>query len=209
MTSRTVILAVRAGAREDRGLSETRLPTHHLAENLRRLRRAAGLTLDGLAARAGVSRAMISKVERGASDPTATVLGKLAAGLDVSLSQLLGDRTPRSPRLLARRDQISFTDPRTGFGRRSLSPLFEDGALDFAFTTLPPGQSVSFAPHHPGVEEYIAVHEGALVVVVGGERFALATGDTLFYPGDHDHEYRNEGSEPVAFYIVIDDRAAR
>lgn len=185
------------------------MPTNHLAENLRRLRRAAELTLDQLAARTGVSRAMISKVERGTSDPTATVLGKLAAGLDVSLSQLLGDSTPRQPRLLARADQVAFRDPVTGFGRRSLSPVFEDGALDFAFTTLPAGQSVSFAPHHRGVEEYIAVHEGALVVVVGEERFALETGDTLFYPGDRPHEYRNEGAGSVAFYIVIDDRAAR
>lgn len=185
------------------------MPTNHLAENLRRLRRAADLTLDQLAARAGVSRAMISKVERGASDPTATVLGKLAAGLDVSLSQLLGDPTPRHARLLARAAQVTFRDPETGFARRSLSPLFQDGALDFAFITLPAGQSVSFAPHHPGVEEYIAIHDGSLVVVVGEERFALGTGDTLFHPGDRPHEYRNEGADPVAFYIVIDDRAAR
>ena len=185
------------------------MPTNRLAENLRRLRQRAGLTLDQLAARTGVSRAMISKVERAASDPTATVLGKLAAGLDVSISQMLGDPTPRTPRLLARRNQVSFQDPVTGFARRSLSPLFEDGSLDFAFTTLPAGQSVSFAPHHHGVEEYIAVHEGSLVVVVGEERFVLASGDTLFYPGDRPHEYRNESDEPVGFYIVIDDRAAR
>lgn len=204
------MLADRRPAREEwRERSPLFLPTHHLAENLRRLRHTAGLTLDQLAARAGVSRAMISKVERGASDPTATVLGKLAAGLDVSLSQLLGDPAPRQPRLLARADQVTFRDPVTGFGRRSLSPLFADGSLDFAYTTLPPGKSVSFAPHHLGVEEYIAVHEGALVVVVGEQRFALATGDTLFYPGDRPHEYRNESTEPVAFYIVIDDRAAR
>ena len=185
------------------------MPTHHLAENLRRLRRAADLTLDQLAARASVSRAMISKVERGASDPTATVLGKLAAGLDVSLSQLLGDPTPRQPRLLRRADQVTFHDPVTGFDRRLLSPLFDDGSVDFAFITLPPSQTVSFAPHHGGVEEYIAVHEGALVVLVGEERFMLETGDTLFYPGDRPHEYRNESAAPVAFYIVIDDRAAR
>lgn len=183
--------------------------THHLPANLRRLRRSAGLTLDQLAARTGVSRAMISKVERGASDPTATLLGKLAAGLDASLSQLLGDPAPRAPRLLARRDQVTFDDPKTGFHRRSLSPLFADGALDFAFITLPPGQTVSFAPHHRGVEEYIAVHDGMLVVVVDGERFVLGTGDTLFHPGDCDHEYRNESAVPVTIYIVVDDRAAR
>lgn len=183
--------------------------THHLPENLRRLRQSSGLTLDRLAARAGVSRAMISKVERGLSDPTATVLGKLAAGLDVSLSQLLGDPKPRAPRVLARGDQVRFFDPATGFDRYSLSPLFEDGSLDFAFITLPPGQSAFFAPHHRGVEEYIALHAGEMVVVVDGERFSLKAGDTIFYPGDTEHEYRNEGTAPAIFYIVIDDRAVR
>ncbi|MFT3812873.1 MAG: XRE family transcriptional regulator [Acidovorax sp.] len=185
------------------------MPINHLAENVLRLRRAAGLTLDELAARTGVSRAMISKVERGTSDPTATVLGKLASGLDVSISQLLGDPAPRTPRVLARTDQTAFHDPVTGFRRRSLSPLFEGAAVDFVFNALPAGQSASFSPHHCGVEEYLALHEGSLVVVIDGERFVLSAGDSIFYPGDTQHEYRNEGCQPAVFYTVIDDRAAR
>ncbi len=181
----------------------------NLASNLRRLRSGAGLTLDQLADCSGVSRAMISKIERGVSVPTATVLGKLAAGLQASLSQLLGDPSPRHPRLNPKSEQVVYHDPATGFERRSLSPLFDDGAVDFAFNTLPAGQSASFPPHHAGVEEYLAVHDGELVVVLDGKRFTVEAGGSLFYPSDCEHEFRNETGRPATFYIVVDDRARR
>ncbi len=181
----------------------------NLADNLSRLRSTAGLTLDQLAELSGVSRAMISKIERGVSVPTATVLGKLAAGLQASLSQLLGDPRPRQPRKIGKSEQAVFRDPQTGFERRSLSPLFEDGSVDFAFNVLPAGQSARFPPHHAGVEEYLAVHDGELVVVVDGRRFTVETGGSFFYPADCEHEFRNETGRPVTFYIVVDDRSKR
>lgn len=180
-----------------------------LAANLRRLRLEAGLTLDQLAARSGVSRAMISKIERGISVPTATVLGKLAAALALGLSRLLGTPLPREPRLVERSRQRVFRDPETGFERRSLSPLFEDGAVDLAFNLLPAGRSASFPAHHAGMEEYLVVQEGTLTVVVDGATFTVAAGDTLFYPSDRAHAFRNETSRPVTFLIVIDDRSRR
>lgn len=181
----------------------------HLAGNLRRMRQDAKLTSDQLAERSGVSRAMISKIERGVSVPTATVLGKLAAALKVGLSQLLGTLHSRGPKLVQRHEQLVFRDPETGFERRSLSPLFEDGAVDLAFNVLPPGRSASFPAHHAGMEEYLVVQDGTLTVIVGGTAFTVAAGDTLFYPSNCTHEFRNEASEPVSFFIVIDDRSKR
>lgn len=181
----------------------------HLPGNLRQFRLQAGLTLDQLAERSGVSRAMISKVERGVSVPTATVLGRLAAALQLSLSQLLGQAKTRGPRLLGRAEQPVFRDPATGFERRSLSPLFADGGVDVAFNVLPAGRAVAFPAHHTGVEEYLVVHEGVLAVVIDEVAFTVAAGDSLFYPSDRVHEFRNETDRPVTFYIVIDDRSKR
>lgn len=180
-----------------------------LAANVRRLRRERGLTLDTLALRCGVSRAMISKVERGAAVPTATVLGKLAGGLEVGLSQLVGDQQAREPVLLQPEQQPSYRDPETGFTRRSLSPLFPDRRVDFAFNTLPPGQSAVFPPHHRGVEEYLFVSQGELVVMVDGTRFVVGQGSSLFYHGHVVHEYRNETGKPTDFYVVVDGTGAR
>ncbi|NMG56019.1 cupin domain-containing protein [Aromatoleum aromaticum] len=180
-----------------------------LPVNLRRLRREAKLTLDRLAELSGVSRAMISKIERGTSVPTATVLGKLAAALQISLSQLLGEFHARQPRLHRKEKQTVYHDPTSGFERRSLSPVFEDGAVDLALNLLPPGESVEFPPHHAGVEEFLVVHEGALTVLLDGARFDVKSGDTLFYPSDCVHEFRNEGERSAVFYIVINDRTRR
>jgi len=180
-----------------------------LAANVRRLRLERGLTLDALALSCGVSRAMISKVERGVAVPTATVLGKLATGLDVGLSRLVGDQREREPVLLGLEAQPTYRDPDTGFTRRSLSPLFPDRRVDVALNTLPPGQSAVFPPHHRGVEEYLFVSSGSLVVVVDRERFVVGQGSSLFYHGHVVHEYHNETDQLTEFFIVVDGTGAR
>ena len=152
---------------------------------------------------------MISKIERGLSVPTATVLGKLAAALGLGLSQLLGRPFRREPRLLRRGDQAVFRDPSTGFVRRALSPLFDNGGIDLALNTLPAGQVVTFPAHHVGVEEHLVVQSGRLIVVVDGIAHRLRAGETLFYPADRSHEFRNPGRQAAVFLIVVDDRSVR
>jgi transcriptional regulator with XRE-family HTH domain len=185
------------------------LPDDRLSQNLRRLRTEHNLTMDALADRSGVSRAMISKIERGVAVPTATVLGKLSAALDVGLSQLVGDSQPRTAVLLPQGEQAIYRDPESGLERRSLSPLFPDRSVDFALNTLPVNGHVVFPGHHQGVEEYLFVSRGELVVVADGRRHIVPQGSTLFYPGHLVHEFHNETQETVEFYIVVDDTRTR
>jgi transcriptional regulator with XRE-family HTH domain len=184
-------------------------PSAGLAAHLRALRHERGLTIEALAAASGVSRAMISKIERGASTPTATVLGRLATGLRVGLSRLLGAAQPRRPVVLPPAAQPIYKDAAGGFERRSISPLFPDRFLDLALNHMAPGGHVSFPPHHRGVEEYLHVTRGALVVVVNGERFEVPCGATLFYEGDQTHEFRNEGDGLAEFIVAVDGSGAR
>jgi transcriptional regulator with XRE-family HTH domain len=180
-----------------------------LPRNLRRLRRERGMTLEALSSRSTVSRAMISKIERGAAVPTATTLGKLSAALEVGLSQLLGDARTREPTLLPRAAQAVYRDPATGLERRSLSPLFPDRSVDFVLNTLPGGGHVVFPGHSLGVEEYLFVRRGCLTVVTGGERHVVDQGNTLFYPAHVVHEFHNENEEEAEFFIVVDDTRTR
>jgi len=189
--------------------AEEGLPLERLPENLRRIRRERHLTMDALSFRCGVSRAMISKIERGDSVPTATVLGKLAAGLEIGLSHLLGGAKIRAPLLLQPGDQPVFRDPESGLERRSLSPLFSDRMVDFALNTLPARSSVSFPSHHHGVEEYLYVSRGALIVVVGEERFTVRQGSSLFYHAHVVHEFHNETDQAAEFFIVVDSTGTR
>jgi transcriptional regulator with XRE-family HTH domain len=183
---------------------DTRLQT-----NLRQLRQQRGLTLDALAGRSLVSRAMISKIERGAAIPTATVLGKLAAALEIGLSQLVGNAQPRKPTVMPRARQAVYRDPESGLERSSLSPVFPDRSVDFAMNVLPARARVVFPGHHHGVEEYLFVRRGKLTVVTDGERYQLNEGDTLFYPAHGVHEFHNETGRPAEFFIIVDDTRTR
>jgi mannose-6-phosphate isomerase-like protein (cupin superfamily) len=151
---------------------------------------------------------MISKVERSVSTPTATLLGKIAAGLDVGLSHLLGEMVDRAPVLTPPEAQPVYRDPETGFQRRSLSPLFPDRKIDFALNDLPAGQAAVFPPHRRGVEEYLYVVEGALTVVVEGTRYEVGAGASLFYHAHVVHEFRNETGARAVFFVVVDGGAA-
>src|ERR687890_2569628 len=112
----------------------------HLAERLRGLRSERGLTLDALAERAGVSRSMISLVERGESSPTAAVLDKLAAGLGVTLASLFAEKDSAGASPLARRaDQRVWRDPDSGYMRRNLSPAGFPTPIELVEVVLPPG----------------------------------------------------------------------
>jgi transcriptional regulator with XRE-family HTH domain len=180
-----------------------------LGDNIRRLRRERSLTLEAFALKSGVSRAMISKIERGDAIPTATVLGKLAAGFEIGLTQLIGGQKERAPLLLRPVDQPVFRDPESGLERRSLSPFFSDRSVDFALNTLPAHGYVSFPGHDRGVEEYLYVQRGSLVVVVGEESYAVACGSSLFYHAHVVHEFHNQTDDVVEFFIMVDRTGAR
>src|SRR4051812_43252941 len=104
-------------------LEQAALPINaRIAGRVRELRAARELTLDALAERSGVSRAMISRVERGESSPTAVVLDKLATGLGVALSALFDAPSPEPSPVARRADQPLWRDPASGYLRRNLSP---------------------------------------------------------------------------------------
>ncbi len=181
-----------------------------LPHSLKDHRRKNGLTLDQLARKSGVSRAMISKIERGDATPTTSILGKLAEALDVSISQLVGGTARSGPVMIPAEKQPSFVEPGTGFERRSLSPLYRGRGVDLARNTLPPGiRTGPFPSHRPGVEEHIFVQSGTVRIHVGPDSWDLKPGDYLFYPADEDHSFENLGDTEAVFLIVIDSTQLR
>lgn len=184
-----------------------------LGARLQRLRGARKLTLREAEKLTGVSRSMISKLERGLASPTATVLGKLAEGFGLSISQLLGGPSPGPHRrvlILEKHRQAVFHDPDSGFERRSLSPVGKGKGVDLVVNVLPPGRSSgTFPAHAMGVEETLAVSTGRLRLVLGERTVALKAGDSCFYPANVRHRFENPSSTQAAvFYIVIDSSKA-
>ncbi len=167
-------------------------------------RRERGLTLEALAERSGVSRAMISKVERGEKNPTLVVAAKVAEGLGVSLSRLVGIEERREVIVVPRDRQMVMRDPRTGFERWLLSPTFGGRRVEFIRNVVPKGAtSGEFPPHRRGVEEYLVVENGRLKATLAGDEHLLEEGDALYFEADVPHRLDNAGEKECSYYLVI------
>ncbi len=174
-------------------------------KRLKQLRQTGEMTLQQLAERSGVSKSMISKIERGEAVPTTTVLSRLAEALDIGISTLIGAPAPGEALLIRQADQAVFRDPKSGFERRSLSPLFPSRGVDLVLNTLPPRQSTgTFQAHPNGVEEHLAVTEGSLHLRLGETTHILAAGDAMYFHANIEHEFTNPGDTSCRYFIAID-----
>src|ERR687897_3477709 len=175
-----------------------------LGGRVRQLRRRRGLTLEELAGLSGVSRAMISKLERGEKNPTLVVAAKLAEGLGVTLSRLGGVEERRGGVIVPRERRMVMRDPETGFERQLLSPNSVGVGVEFIRNTIPEGStSGEFPPHRRGVEEHIVVERGSLRAVLGGEEYLLREGDALYFEADVMRRFDNAGEGECSYYLVI------
>jgi transcriptional regulator with XRE-family HTH domain len=180
-----------------------------IAERVRELRAAGGLSLDALAARSGVSRSMISLIERAESSPTAVVLEKVAAGLGVTLSSLFdapAAAAPISSRPLARRkDQPQWQDPASGYLRRNVSPPGVTQPMQIVEVHFPPGGRVAFENNvrEMRVHQQVWVLEGTIDVTVGEERYRLSAGDCLAMELDRPTMFHNPTRKATRYAVVI------
>jgi len=175
-------------------------------DRIRQIREQAGLTLEQVAKLSGVSRAMLSKVERGEKSPTIGVAKHIAHGLGVSFSALVSDEVPsRRAFALVRKDQRQvFRDPETGFERHLLSPLMTGMAVEVVLHHLPPKASTGKTPPHPaGVTKHVLVSKGRIVVGVDQVETVLEEGDSLYFEADVDHWFENRTARAAEYYLVI------
>lgn len=175
-----------------------------LGARLKGLRQARGLTLDQLAERSGVSRAMISRVERGESSPTAALLDRLCAGLGVLLSALFRDEAQGGP-LARRSEQPVWTDPDSGYVRRSVSPPGTGSRLEIVEVEMPAGARVLLDAPRGGfrLDQQLWLLEGELSLTVGGREHRLAAGDCLAMLLDGPIAFHNPGEVPARYAVVL------
>lgn len=180
----------------------------HIAQQLRGLRTRAGWTLEHLAQASGVSRAMISKIERAEVSATAALLSRLSAALDVPLSELLS--TPAVPRLVQRRAERSrWQDPATGFTRESVSPPLTGSAVEIVEVELPPHARVDYRlPGPAAYSQHVVMLAGALRITQEDGATELRAGDALYMVPSGTFQFENTGATPCR-YLVVMERARR
>ncbi len=175
-----------------------------LGERLKAARQRHGMTLDELAQRTGVSRAMISRIERGESSPTATVLVRLGSGLGLTLSALLEEGYGNGP-LARRAAQPVWRDPASGYLRRNVSPRGTGSGFEIVEVELPAGAEVRLdgAAGAPALDQQIWVLRGQLDLTVESTRHELSQGDCLQMHLRGAIVYRNPGTEPVRYAVIL------
>lgn len=175
-----------------------------LAASLREARKARGLSLDGVAKLSGVSRSMVSQIERGESSPTVATLWNLTQALQVDFAGLLEGKAEPGIVVVRATAAPVIHGRGTGVQIRILSPAEAVGEHEVYDLTFQAQGALESDPHSPGCREHLTVVEGALRVRSGEEEQLLNPGDTARYPADRAHAILAEGGGARAILIVQD-----
>ncbi|KAF1045466.1 MAG: HTH-type transcriptional regulator SutR [Herbaspirillum frisingense] len=178
-------------------------PTSAISARVRIEREARGWSLAGLAERSGVSKAMISKVERGEASPTATILGRLSGAFGLQLSMLLALSEQAGERVSRAAEQPVWQDPETGYTRRAVSPR-GGGMLELIEVTLPARQRVSYpSSAFSFLHQQIWVRSGTLVFEEGAQSHILDAGDCLQLGPPAACTFSNPGAQPCTYVVAL------
>ena len=175
-----------------------------LAASLRAARKARGLSLDGVAKLSGVSRSMVSQIERGESSPTVATLWNLTQALQVDFAGLLEGRAAPGIEVVRATAAPVIAGRGAGLRIRILSPAEAVGVHEVYDLVFAAGGSLVSEPHSPGCREHLTVIEGVVRVVSGDEAQVLEAGDTARYRGDREHAIYSEAGAARALLIVQD-----
>lgn len=175
-----------------------------IAEGIKKRREQLGISASDLAERSGVSRAMVSKIERLEVSPTAALLGRVCNGLGITLSSLIASaETTVSPPLLRTADQPVWRDPDTGLLRTMVSPRNTGSHVEIVHVELPSGAEVKYDGQRNPYDQHLVVLQGKLMLLEGHEEVELCAGDCMYSRVDVAHTFLNRGRSPCKYLVII------
>jgi len=180
------------------------LVEQRIAHRLAALRAERAWSLDTLAEQTGISRATLSRIERGELSPTAAMLGKLCSAYGWTMSRLIADAETKPPSLIRPAAQAAWVDPETRYRRRAISPPALGLRAEMVEVRLPAGAAVFYeASPVPGLEHHLWMLEGSLHLTVEGNHFRLSPGDCLRYVLTGPSQIECKGRRPARYIIAI------
>jgi XRE family transcriptional regulator, regulator of sulfur utilization len=178
-----------------------------IGQRVKALREASGLSLRDLSERSGVSAPMLSQVERGDTSPTITVAARIAAGLELTLSQLLRLDEGGTVTIVRPRQRQRGGSARRRHSYEVLTASQPGQRAELSRHTLAAGGSTGAEDdppmHEPGSRETALVESGSVVLVCDGQRHQLDAGDCVTFDADLPHHFENPAGEPAVFLAVL------
>jgi transcriptional regulator with XRE-family HTH domain len=173
-----------------------------LAARVRALRTDRGWSLKGMSDLCGVSRSMLSQIERGEANPTVAVALAIATAFNISLDELVAP-DQHSPLEVIHADDPHYVYRSDDACRiRTLSPLTSQRQLEFYEITLQPDGALRSAAHFTGTREHLTVQRGRVRVEAGQHASDLRAGDSIAYPADVPHAIVNIGRRAASVYLI-------
>jgi XRE family transcriptional regulator, regulator of sulfur utilization len=181
------------------------VPPPKIGANIQKMRKDEGLTLDALAERSGVSKAMLSQIESDKVNPTVLTIWKIARGLEVELDAILkGGWEPARKFSVTRSDDAVVLDTAdNGPHIQVFSPVSMAEDLEIYQVSFDPASELASGPHAPRSEEFLTVLEGRVTVEAGEKSAELSAGDFINYHCDIDHIIANPFAEPARIQMVV------
>ncbi|KLU60747.1 HTH-type transcriptional repressor RghR [Peptococcaceae bacterium CEB3] len=183
-------------------LEPERLP-FQIGQTLRVLRRRKQLTLEQVSDLSGVSKPMLSQIERGETNPTVVTLWKIATGLRVPFSTFLEDLDNPEVTVMRASSQRIVVDDEGQYVVRSIMALKTIQPTDLFHVHLERGCAHKAEAHGSNVTEGVWIQQGRLTLAIGGKTYALAAGDALHFAANVEHTYINPGGSDCEFLVVL------
>ena len=177
-----------------------------VGDTLAALRQARSLSLDELSRKAGVSKSMLSQIERAQANPTVAVVWRLANALGVPMGDLLGGAPQAAGpavTVVPVHATPSLRNPDGSCELRILGPIDLAGQFEWYALSLQPGGALESQAHESGTREHLTVLSGAIEVDAGGEKQRLKNGETARYAVDSPHAIRNTGKTAASAWLVV------
>lgn len=184
--------------------------SRHVCQRVLELRQSRGWSLDVLSRASGVSRSMLSQIERKQANPTLAVTARIAGALGMSMAELVEQAAPSTGiELIRATDRTAVFREDENCTIRTLSPLHLEKDVELYELRLHPESALKSAPHFEGTREFLTVQKGRVIVLSDTHEAELAKGDSASYRADVTHQIRNPGrTEAIAFLVVIYPQAA-
>ncbi len=178
-------------------------PFSSIGTKIRRRRHELGWSLDTLASKAGVSKAMLGQIEREESSPTVGILWKIATGLEISFSTLLDSSQHKAKKKLFTANTQNLVSDTDGIEAYTLIPFTPSMGFELMVVSLAANSTHISSPHAVGVVEHVIPLTAAVEIGVNKRWSKVEVGQALRFPADLPHSYRNRNNVKVTFHNLI------